>query len=234
MWDNLARTTIEYTQVETYWRDDKIPQNPTVADLAKFTPSRVILDEASRQVMTGIGAAGLRTLHFSLHSANWELCACAPAQFGVKALIPYRRLKNEVLNAELVRVRTAAGMTPLAVGPSLFFEIRKRFNDRGILGMLIDQYSVSGIEVTFFGRRTKLNPFFARLVRMYDCPVYGSRIIRRDDGRFSYEMVGPIEPARDADGHVDMQATTQLCVSLLERWIREYPEQWLWLHRVWR
>ena len=221
MWDNLARTTVEYAQLETYWPRDS-------------APSRVVVDAASQQVLAGIKAAKRRTLHFSLHSANWELCASAAPQNDVKRLVPYRRLKNEALTAELVRIRTAAGTTPLTVGPSILSEIKKKFGEGDALGMLIDQHYVSGIEVTFFGRPTKLNPFFARLVRIYDCPVYGSRIIRRDDGRFGYEIVGPVEPARDERGRVDVHATTQLCASQLERWIREHPEQWLWLHRVWR
>jgi Kdo2-lipid IVA lauroyltransferase/acyltransferase len=194
----------------------------------------MVVDATSQEVLAGIKAAKRRSLHFSLHSANWELCASAAPQADVKRLVPYRRLRNQPLTDELVRYRKASGTTPLTVGPSMISEIRKKFNEGDALGMLIDQHFVSGIEVTFFGRPTKLNPLFARLVRIYDCPVYGSRVIRRDDGRFGYEIVGPIEPARDARGRVDVQATTQLCASLLERWIREYPEQWLWLHPIWR
>jgi KDO2-lipid IV(A) lauroyltransferase len=226
MWDNLGRTAVEYSQLETYWRPpDPDPANPT---------PRMVVDAASQEVLAGIKAAKRRSLHFSLHSANWELCASAAPQADVKRLVPYRRLRNQPLTDELVRYRKASGTTPLTVGPSMISEIRKKFNEGDALGMLIDQHFVSGIEVTFFGRPTRLNPLFARLVRIYDCPVYGSRVIRRDDGRFGYEIVGPIEPARDARGRVDVQATTQLCASLLERWIREYPEQWLWLHPIWR
>jgi Kdo2-lipid IVA lauroyltransferase/acyltransferase len=224
MWDNLARTVVEYAQLETYWRQD--PADPA--------QSRVIVDAASQQVLAGIKTAKRRTLHFSLHTANWELCACAAPQYDVRRLVPYRRLKNEPLTAELVRIRTAAGTTPLTAGPSMISEIKRKFGDGDALGMLIDQHYVSGIEVTFFGRPTKLNPLFARLVRIYDCPVYGSRIIRRGDQRFGYEIVGPIEPARDDRGRVDVHASAQLYASVLERWIREYPEQWLWLHRIWR
>jgi KDO2-lipid IV(A) lauroyltransferase len=224
MWDNLARTTLEYAQLETFWQHD--PAHPD--------KSRVIRTDASTKVWTDIKDSNRRSLHFSLHIANWELCAIAGPQYGLKSLIPYRRLKNEALTAELVRIRVAAGTTPLTVAPSILSQIRKEFGEGDAMGMLIDQHYVSGIEVTFFGRPTKLNPFFARLVRIYDCPVYGSRIIRRDDGRFGYEIVGPIEPARDERGRVDIQATTQQYASLFERWIREYPEQWMWLHRVWR
>ena len=40
--------------------------------------------------------------------------------------------------------------------------------------------------------------------------------------------------ARDAEGNVDIQATMQAITSVVESWVREHPEQWLWLHRRWR
>jgi KDO2-lipid IV(A) lauroyltransferase len=224
MWDNLARTVVEYAYLDLLWRHDPAhPEN-----------SRVIRTEASTRIWTGIKAANRRTLHFSLHIANWELCAIAGPQHGLVSLIPYRRLKNRPLTDELVRMRVAAGTTPLTAGPSLISELRQKFGKGDALGMLIDQHYVQGVNVTFFGRPTLLNPLFARLVRLYDCPVYGSRIIRRPDQRFDYEIVGPLEPARDERGRVDIQATTQRYASLMERWIREHPEQWFWLHPTWR
>jgi KDO2-lipid IV(A) lauroyltransferase len=224
MWDNLARTVVEYAHLEQHWHHD--PAHPE--------RSRVVRNDASTRIWADIKTANRRTLHFSLHIANWELCAIAGPQHGIRALIPYRQLKNEPLTSELVRLRIAAGTTPLTAGPAMISEIKKRFSDGDGLGMLIDQYYAQGIEVTFFGRPTKFNPLFARLLRIYDCPVYGSRVIRRIDNRFDYEIVGPIEPARDARGRVDVHATTQIFATLMERWIREHPEQWLWLHRAWR
>ena len=44
--------------------------------------------------------------------------------------------------------------------------------------MLVDQYMGNGVEVTFFGRKTKANPTLARLLRQVECPVHGVRIIR--------------------------------------------------------
>ncbi|MDP2297773.1 MAG: hypothetical protein Q8M24_20205, partial [Pseudolabrys sp.] len=43
-----------------------------------------------------------------------------------------------------------------------------------------------------------------------------------------------IKPARDAQGKIDITATTQIITNVVEGWIREHPEQWLWLHRRWR
>ncbi len=50
--------------------------------------------------------------------------------------------------------------------------------------MLVDQYYVRGVEVTFFGRRTMANPLLARLARHFDCPIHGVRMIRLPGNRF--------------------------------------------------
>jgi KDO2-lipid IV(A) lauroyltransferase len=74
----------------------------------------------------------------------------------------------------------------------------------------------------------------ARLARTFDCPIYGSRVIRLPDNRFRYELIGPIEAPRDRSGRLDVVQTMQLITSVIEGWIRQNPEQWLWLHRRWR
>ena len=48
------------------------------------------------------------------------------------------------------------------------------------------------------------------------------------------EVSEPVEPVRDADGRVDIKGTMQAITTVIEGWIRQYPEQWLWLHRRWR
>jgi KDO2-lipid IV(A) lauroyltransferase len=100
--------------------------------------------------------------------------------------------------------------------------------------MLVDQYYSRGVDVTFFGRRTKANPLLARLARHFDCPFYGLRVVRLPNHRFRAELTEQVQPVRDADGKVDIAGTTQAIMSVIEGWIREYPEQWLWLHRRWR
>ena len=102
------------------------------------------------------------------------------------------------------------------------------------VGMLVDQYYVRGVEVTFFGRKTRANPLIARLAQHFDCPIHGTRIVRLPDHRFRAELSEEITPARDADGKIDIAATMQIIMAVIEGWVREHPEQWLWLHRRWR
>ena len=80
----------------------------------------------------------------------------------------------------------------------------------------------------------KANPLLARLARHLDCPIHGLRVIRLPSHRFRVELTAQVQPVRDADGKVDIAGTTQAIMSVVEGWIREYPEQWLWLHRRWR
>jgi KDO2-lipid IV(A) lauroyltransferase len=102
------------------------------------------------------------------------------------------------------------------------------------VAMLVDQYWTGGVEVTFFGRKTRANPTLARLLRQIECPVHGVRIIRLPGNRFRAELTEEIPPGRDANGKIDVQGMTQAITNVIEGWIREHPEQWLWLHRRWR
>jgi len=105
----------------------------------------------------------------------------------------------------------------------------------GHVAMLVDQYYVNGVDVTFFGRTCKANPFIARLARHNDCPIHGTRVVRLPDKRrFRVDLTEAIEPRRDADGKVDIAGTMQAITSVVEGWVREHPEQWLWVHRRWR
>ena len=48
------------------------------------------------------------------------------------------------------------------------------------------------------------------------------------------ELSEEVKPVRDAAGQIDIQGTMQAVTSVIEGWIREYPDQWLWLLRRWR
>jgi Kdo2-lipid IVA lauroyltransferase/acyltransferase len=55
-----------------------------------------------------------------------------------------------------------------------------------------------------------------------------------DRQHFRVDLTEAIGPVRDAAGNVDVAGTMQAITSVVEGWVREYPEQWLWVHRRWR
>jgi Kdo2-lipid IVA lauroyltransferase/acyltransferase len=224
MWDNLARTAIEYSQLDRLWDHGA----------ARPGGGRIVVDQASEEVWSRILADQQPCLGFAAHLANWELAAVAMSVHGRPAAIPIRTPKTRALADELIRVRKQAGITPILAGPDAMIEIRKAINHGALVGMLVDQHNARGIEVMFFGRRCKMNPIFVRLARMFDAHIYGARVVRLPDRRFGYEVIGPIDAVRDDSGKIDIAATMQVIASIIEGWIREHPEQWMWLHRMWR
>ncbi len=100
--------------------------------------------------------------------------------------------------------------------------------------MLVDQHYTRGVDVTFFGRTCKANPLIAMLAREVECPIYGTRVIRLPGNRFRGEISDEVKPVRDADGRIDVRGTMQAITDVVEGWVREHPEQWLWVHRRWR
>jgi KDO2-lipid IV(A) lauroyltransferase len=107
-------------------------------------------------------------------------------------------------------------------------------DEGGKVGVLADQYFARGPEVTFFGRQTAANPLLAKLARNYDCPVYPARTVRLPNGRFRIELHDKLEIPYSENGKVDTNKLTQQITDIMEGWIREYPDQWLWLHNRWR
>ena len=74
----------------------------------------------------------------------------------------------------------------------------------------------------------------ARLARRFDCPVHGARAIRLPGGRFRLDLTDSIDLPRDAEGLIEVAGATAAMNQVVEGWIREYPGQWLWMHRKWR
>ena len=125
--------------------------------------------------------------------------------------------------------------TLVATGLDAPIKLARVLENGGHVAVLVDQHYVRGVDVEFFGRTCKANPLLAQLAQHVDCPIHGARIVRLPDrNRFRIDLTEAIEPARDANGRVDVAGTMQIVTSVVEGWVREHPEQWLWLHRRWR
>ena len=221
-WDNLGRVAGEYVHLAQLWDYD--PAQPNAG--------RIITDD--EHVFIELQNDGRPALCFAAHLGNWELPAVMAASHGLPSAVLYRMPNNKAVAREIARIREplmghlirSRAQAPLEMAAAL---------ERGEhLGMLVDQRFSRGVDVTFFGRRCKANPSIARLARQFDCPVVGVRVIRLAGHRFRIAAEGPFDMPRGADGRIDVQQSTQMITSVIERWVRENPDQWLWFHRRWR
>jgi len=224
VWDNLGRVAAEYAHLDRLWDFDV--EHPA--------SRRIVVSPESIERFARLRDADPPTLVFAAHLANWELPALAAAAYGVHTAILYRT-PNIGDVAAAVRGMRAQRMGPLISTGIGAPSAAAAALERGLhVGMLVDQYFHRGVDVLFFGRRTKANPMIARLARHFDCSIRGTRAVRLEDHRFRMELTEPIASPRDPEGRIDVEATTQMIATIIEGWVREHPEQWLWLHRRWR
>jgi KDO2-lipid IV(A) lauroyltransferase len=225
VWDNLGRMGAEFAHLDRLWDFD--PENPT-------RRGRIELAEPDIERFRKILYDGKPALLFAAHLANWELPAICAATYKLDSAVLYRRPNIKRLNEWITETRAASMGELISTGLNAPMKLSQALERGAHVGMLVDQYYVRGVEVTFFGRRTNANPLMARLARHFNCPIHGARMIRLPGNRFRAEMTEEIQPARDAQGEVDIAGTMQVIMSVIEGWVREHPEQWLWLHRRWR
>jgi KDO2-lipid IV(A) lauroyltransferase len=224
VWDNLGRVGAEFAHLDHVWEFDR----------AHPEDSRIEIQERTHELFAQLRLDGKPALIFAAHLGNWELPALAAVAHGLDAAILYRRPNIASADRIIQEMRQVKMGTLIPAGRDAPLRLAEALQKGQHVAMLVDQYLTGGVEVTFFGRKTRANPMLARLLRQVECPIHGVRIIRLPGHRFRAELSEEVEPARDALGQIDIQGTMQAVTSVVEGWIREYPDQWLWLHRRWR
>jgi KDO2-lipid IV(A) lauroyltransferase len=225
VWHNLGRLGAEFAHLDHIWDYDlNQPEKP----------SRIEFSARSKQLFDQLRDDDKPALFFAAHLGNWELPALGAAAHGLDAAILFRRPNIESADRAIERIRQVKMGTLVPAGRDAPFKLGQALQNGQHVAMLVDQYLTNGVPVTFFGRKTTANPLLARLRRQVDCPIHGTRIIRLPDGRFRGEVSEEVKPVFDASGQIDIQGTMQAVTDVVEGWVREYPDQWLWLHRRWR
>ena len=225
VWENLGRVAGEFVHLEKVWDYDHSHANQ----------GRIETSDADK--FAALRDSGKSALIFTAHLANWELAAVCAAAHDLDAAVLFRAPQNRFM-AEIIHETRSATMGQLlpagVLGTMAMMGVLER---GGHVGMLVDQYRDvrrGGVPVEFFGRITPANSTIMRLARQYDCPVHGVRVIRLPNNRFRVELTNALDLPRDAEGKLDVQPSMQVIMSIIEGWVREHPDQWLWLHRRWR
>jgi KDO2-lipid IV(A) lauroyltransferase len=227
VWDNLGRVGAEFAHIDRL----------TLPEVGKLgmTATDVTYDQSSLDHFVAIRESGRPALFFAAHLANWEAPGAGAGFYKVPANVLYRRPNIGAIADAVVAMRAGCMGTLVPTGLDAPVRLANALARGEHVGMLVDQHFVKGVDVVFFGRWVKANPLIAQLARHTEAPIHGARVVRLPDGNsFWGELTGEIAPARDAEGKIDIKGTMQIITSLVESWIREHPEQWLWLHRRWR
>lgn len=220
-WAQIARTLLEYNYLDE------------IFDLDEKNPDSGRIEVKNVEQFIKLRDDGLPAIIFTGHLANFELLPIAAAKFGLDIHSMFRIPNNRYAAARMTAARKHISRNLVASGEGASFQLMSALERGAHVGLLVDQKFRRGIDIPFFGHPAPTNPLLAKLARRYECPVHGARTVRLPNGRFRLEITDELVLPRTANGDIDIRGTTEMISSLIEEWIREYPEQWLWIHRRW-
>lgn len=169
------------------------------------------------------------------HAGNWELTGMVYGLAYHPLAIVARRHDHPVMDRIIRAFRERGGNTMIPKQGGLK-AILVRLKQQEIVGMAIDQNTTTkgGILVDFFGQRARTTPIAAILARRFGTPVLPVLSRRLPDGRHLMEIKPPIPMEVTDNAEEDIRRHVQLQSDMVADWIRQSPEQWLWLHRRWK
>lgn len=168
------------------------------------------------------------------HMGNWELIGRFYRYGGITAHAVSRKQRPEWVARMVSEIRHANGV----------IEIDKRNALRPVLSalkrgetvnLLIDQHSrKEAVVTTFFGHPAMTVGSAALIALRTGCTVVVAASFRRKDRGIGVVVSEIIETIQTGDREKDILTNTQRYVDVIERFVREYPGCWMWMHRRWR
>lgn len=212
-WDNFGRTMTEYAVI------------PRLED-------RVVLE--GHEELAARARGGQPALLMTAHLANWELIFDALRIHTKPITAVYRKANNPLVDEMIadIRRRGVAGLAPKGTAGARI--VLSELKQGGHVVMLVDQKLSSGLDIPFFGRPAATAPAIVTFALKLDCPVFPIRVERLGGARFKITVEKPWRFVPTDDHDADVRGALTTINQRLETWIRERPDQWLWMHRRWR
>jgi Kdo2-lipid IVA lauroyltransferase/acyltransferase len=169
------------------------------------------------------------------HLGNWELLPYVSSLIGIQLAIVMRPFDNPLLERAILSSRIGTGHIMIPKRNAMFS--LERMLRKGIsIGMLPDQSTSRGLRVDFFGRKATATPVPALLAMANRRPVVVVAACRTDDPYYFEGYVSdPIRPEENEKGEqAEIVRITREVNAEMEKVIRRYPEQYLWMHNRWK
>jgi len=165
------------------------------------------------------------------HLGNWEWMATVINLNGIKMVGVVRPLDDPRLDAAIFEIRKVSGIeiVPKKDASSAMF---KRLKEHYLTAALVDQSPRdNAVPVTFMGERTWGTVAPAMVAVRAKVPIYPMTMVRDSGGVYTLRIHPPLEWEREGKtSREQLLDITQKSQDVVEGFIREYPEQWLWAH----
>ena len=208
---------------------------PHIMRLNRKNVDRYVIFENEENLISAM-EKGKGVFFLTGHFGNWELmsaavCLCfAPNSVVVARPIDFAigdRLINDLrsrFGAEIIPKQRAMKRLLMAA------------RENKTVGILLDQNVdwYEGVFVRFLGRQACTNKGLALIARRTGSPVVPTFSVRQGDGRYRVIFEKELELVNTGDKTRDMEENTALFTSIIEKYVRQYPDHWFWFHRRWK
>ena len=180
-------------------------------------------------------ASGRGILFFTGHFGSWEVFHLLSPAFGYGMNVLVRRIDNPLVEAHVEQFRSRFGAVTLDKTKSARKMFRVLENGE-LLGMMADLnvQEKEGVFVDFFGVPASTTTSIAKLALSTNAVLMPAFAVW-DEAKRKYvvHLEPPIEYEKTANADEDVKNLTQAVTSVVEKYVRKYPEQWLWIHKRW-
>ncbi len=222
--ENLGMSAIEFIRLK------KLDSN--LSRYVEFSGSEILREALSRK--RGV-------ILLASHMDNWELAGSAFFNAGFEITPLYTPQKNTGgINDFILRQRSQVGrMRMVKSEGAALREIFRTLKSNGIIAILHDlDARKDGVITNFLGIPASTPDGIVKLYNKFGSPVVPVKYLR--DGKncaFHYVIMDRIlSDEKDSNGKnfgEDLRASLEMCNSEIESWIRNNPDQWLWLIDRW-
>lgn len=169
------------------------------------------------------------------HFGNWEMMGIMSKLIGDSIMVIAKPMKkNKRIDQFITKIRNAAGLEVVS-SIKASRTVIKALSQNRVVGILIDQRAKrsEGVWADFFGKKAPTTPGLAVLAMKTGAPVVPVFMVRNGFGKHRLIIQEPLDLVHTGDIKKDVEANTQLFNHTLESMIRQYPDQWFWVHRRW-
>jgi KDO2-lipid IV(A) lauroyltransferase len=179
-------------------------------------------------------ASGHGVIMLSAHIGCWEYALAVLAKHGLPMNTIGADQRDDRITQAIADLRARSGVRPIGKGIDLRAAIDCLRRNEALAVMLDQDAKDAGILSPFLGHlaSTPIGPI--KLAKKYGTPVVPAHVIRDPDGLHMTLKIEP--PLQGRDGRPfgeDVSYAVDRCNEVISGWIRETPEQWLWMYPRW-
>jgi len=174
------------------------------------------------------------TIIATAHLGNFDFAAQVLAARGIKMAIFVEDFNSTPVLGFIDKLRQINGVTTLPVSSSTLRDALQILRQGGTLVIVCDRnIQGNGLKVKFFGEETSLPFGVVSLALRTGAAIVPMFSVRKPGNRFVIYTEAPLRLANTGSRSQAVRANLERLIAIMERYIRQYPEQWVVLEPIW-